>query len=195
MSAESAPRRTVAACSVVGRESCDRAAAVWMIQLSLLRFCLALKISSGSYKGTRRRTSALVSLLCSVLWTPSTAHASGSYGAVVEKGLRGCISDNGTGIVVCFEAPSVNPESRALFLQAWPAASPFFVRGATTTETLRVRSVVMTARTPPAGESEVTYVARVDRVMPLLACSDDLRFHSSDGSVRLQGVVSDCTPR
>ena len=68
MSAESAPRRTVAACSVVGRESCDRAAAVWMIQLSLLRFCLALKISSGSYKGTRRRTSALVSLLCSVLW-------------------------------------------------------------------------------------------------------------------------------
>lgn len=143
----------------------------------------------------KRASVVVLLLLCSVLWAPATAHASGSYGAVVEKGLRGCISDDETGIVVCFEAPSVNPESRAVFLQAWPAASPSFVWGATTTATLRVRSVVMTVRNPPEGESVITYVAHVDRVMPLLACSDDLRFRSSDGSVRLQRVVSDCMPR
>ena len=144
----------------------------------------------------KRASVVVVLLVCSVLWTPPTAHASGSYGAVVEKGLRGCITDDSEpGIVVCFEAPSVTPEARALFLQAWPAASPYFAWGATTTATMRVRSVVMTGRTPSAGRSVITYVARVGRVMPRLACSDDLRFQSSDGSIRLLRVVNDCTPR
>lgn len=143
----------------------------------------------------KRASVFVVVLLCSVLGTPPTAHAAGSYGAVVEKGMRGCITDTEPGIVICFEAPSVNPESRAVFLHVWPAASPYFDWGGATTATMRVRSVVVAGGAPQATRSEITYLARVDLLLPLLACSDDLRFHSSNGSIRLQRAVSDCKPR
>ena len=143
----------------------------------------------------KRAAVVVVVLVCSVLGTPPMAHAAGSYGAVVEKGIRGCITDNELGIVICFEAPSVNPESRAVFLHVWPAASTYFGWVGTTTATMRVRSVVVAGGTPQAGRSEITYLARVDVVLPLLACSDDLRFRSSNGSIRLHRAVSDCKPR
>lgn len=142
----------------------------------------------------KRASVVVVVLLCSVLGTPPTAHAAGSYGAVVEKGMRGCTTDHETGIVMCFEAPSVNPESREVFLQVWPAAIPYVARGGTTAATMWVRSVVVAAGIPRAGRSDITYLVRVDRVLPHLACSDEFRFHASDGSILLQGVVSDCTP-
>jgi hypothetical protein len=68
-SVKSVPRRTTAACSVAGRKRCERAAAAtWRTQLTRLRSCLALRISSSSYKSSRQRTSALISLLYSILW-------------------------------------------------------------------------------------------------------------------------------
>ena len=143
----------------------------------------------------KRASVVVVVLLSSVFCGLPTAHASGSYGAVVEKGMRGCTTDHETRIVICFEAPSVNAQSRGLFLDVWPAAGSSFGRGGTTSATMRVRSVSVTAGTPRAGRPVTTYVARADRVLPLLECRDDFRFRASNGTIRLQSVVSDCRPR
>ena len=142
----------------------------------------------------KRASVVVVFLLWAVFGTPPTAFASGSYGAVVEKGVRGCATDDLTGIVICFEAPSVNPESRGVFLQVWRAASPYLGWGHTNTATMRVRSVSGTAGTPQAGRPVVTYVARADLVLPLLACRDDFRFQASNGSIWPERIVSDCKP-
>jgi hypothetical protein len=143
----------------------------------------------------KRASVVVVVLLFAVFWTLPTAHASGSYGAVVEKGMRGCTTDHETGIVICFESPSVSPQSRVAFLDVWPAAVPYLGWGATTAATMRVRSVSVTAGPPHAGRPAISYVARTDRVLPLLECTDDFRFHASNGTVRLQSFVSDCRPR
>ena len=143
-----------------------------------------------------KRASVVVgALVCAVFGVPPTAFAAGSYGAVVEKGLRGCTTDNETGIVICFEAPSVNAQSRGVFLEVWPAASPYFGWGHPPTTTLRVRSVSVTDATSPAGKPVITYLARADRVLSLLECSDGLRFHESNGTIWLQSKVSDCEAR
>jgi hypothetical protein len=139
-----------------------------------------------------RATVVVAVLLSSVFWTPPTAQASGNYGAVVEKGLRGCTTDHESRIVICFEAPGVDAQSRRVFLQVWPAASPAYGRGGTTA-TMRVRSVSVTAGTP--GGHVHSYVARAERVLPLLECRDDFRFQAFNGTVRLHDVVSACTPR
>jgi hypothetical protein len=122
------------------------------------------------------------------------AIASGSYGAVVENGVRGCTTDDATGIVICFEAPTVDPHSRGVFLQVWPAARAYFGRSHADAVTLRVRSVSVTAGTAQASTTGITYVARADRVLPELTCSDDFRFHGSHGSVQLESLVSACKP-
>ncbi len=142
-----------------------------------------------------KRASVVVSvLLCAVFGIPPTAFASGSYGAVVEKGVRGCTTDDLTRIVICFESPSLNLKSRGVFLQVWQAASPSFGWGHTNTATMRVRSMFVTAGTPPAGRPEVTYSARADLVLPLLTCRDDFRFHASNGSIWPEPIVSACKP-
>jgi hypothetical protein len=142
----------------------------------------------------KRASVVVVFLLWAVLGTPPTAFASGSYGAVVEKGVRGCATDDLTGIVICFEAPSVNPESRGVFLQVWRAASPYLGWGHTLPATMRVRSVFVTAGASQAGRPVVTYVARTDLVSPHLECRDDFRFHASNGSTWPERIVSDCKP-
>lgn len=141
-----------------------------------------------------KSASGLVVVLCALFGVPPMAFASGSYGAVVENGVRGCTTDDVTGIVICFEAPSVNPHSRGVFLQVWPAARGYFGWGHPDAVTLRVRSVSVTAGTPQAGTPVITYVARADRVLPELVCSDDFRFHRSNGSAQLESLVSDCKP-
>ena len=142
-----------------------------------------------------KRASVVVSvLLCAVFGIPPTAFASGSYGAVVEKGVRGCTTDDLTGIVICFESPSVDLKSRGVFLEVWQAASPSFGWGHTNTATMRVRSMFVTAGTSPSGRPVVTYSARADLVMPRLACRDDFRFQSSNGSIWPERIVSDCKP-
>jgi len=142
----------------------------------------------------KRAAVVVILLLCAVFGIPPTAFASGSYGAVVEKGVRGCATDDLTGIVICFESPSVNLRSRGVFLQLWRAASPYFDWGHTNTATMRVRSVSVTAGTPQAGSPVVTYVARADVLLPLLVCRDDLRFHASNGRIWPERIVSDCEP-
>jgi hypothetical protein len=143
-----------------------------------------------------KRASVVVAiLLCAVFGIPPTAFAAGSYGAVVEKGVRGCTADKQTGVVICFQAPGVNVQSRGVFLEVWPAASPYFRWGRPPTATLRVLSVSVTVVTPPAGQPVTTYLAHADRVMSLLDCSDTLRFHASHGTIRLQSLVSDCEAR
>ena len=141
-----------------------------------------------------KRAPVVVLVLLWAVGIPPTASASGSYGAVVEKGVRGCATDGPTGIVICFEAPTVNPKSRDVFLQLWRAASPSLGWGHTNTATMRVRSVSVTAGTPQAGRPVVTYVARADLVLPLLACRDDFRFHASNGRIWPERIVSDCKP-
>ena len=142
----------------------------------------------------KRAWVVVIVVLCAVLGIPPSAFASGSYGAVVEKGVRGCATDDLTGIVICFESPSVNLKSRGVFLQVWRAASPYFGWAHTNTATMRVRSVSVTAGTAQAGRSVVTYSARADLVLPRLACRDDFRFQSSNGSIWPERIVSDCKP-
>ena len=142
----------------------------------------------------KRAWVVVIVVLCAVLGIPPSAFASGSYGAVVEKGVRGCTTDDLTGIVICFESPSVNPKSRGVFLQVWRAASPYFDWGHTNTATMRVRSVSVTAGTPQAGRPVVTYVVRADVLLPLLTCRDDFRFHASKGRTWPERFVSDCEP-
>ncbi|MEO7423166.1 MAG: hypothetical protein ABIU87_12325 [Ornithinibacter sp.] len=143
----------------------------------------------------KRASVAVVVVLCAVFGIPPTAFAAGSYGAVVEKGVRGCTADDQTGIVICFEAPSVNPRSQGVFLQVWQAVSPYLQWRTTDTATLRVRSVSVGAGTPQEGRPVTTYAARADRVLPLLACNDDFRFQASNGNIRLVSIVSDCKAR
>lgn len=143
----------------------------------------------------KRARVVLLVVACAACGLTPTASASGSYGAVVEKGVRGCTADGGTAIVICFEAPSVNARSRSVFLRAWPAASPYFGWGRASSAMLLVRSVSVTDQTPRAGTPVATYVARADLVLRELACTDDFRFHASSRHIGLESFTSHCTSR
>ena len=142
----------------------------------------------------KRAAVVAIVLVSAVFGVPPSALASGSYGAVVEKGVRDCTTDDLTGVAICFEAPSVDLRSRGVFLQVWRAASPYFAWSHANTATMRVRSVSRTVETSQAGRPAVTYIARADVVSPLLACRDDFRFRASNGSMWPERIVSDCQP-
>ncbi len=74
----------------------------------------------------KRAAVVAIVLVSAVFGVPPSALASGSYGAVVEKGVRDCTTDDLTEVAICFEAPSVDLRSRGVFLQVWRAASPYF---------------------------------------------------------------------
>lgn len=131
-------------------------------------------------------------LLCAVVGMPQTTSAAGSYGAIVEKGVRGCATDRESGVVICFESPSVNAQSRGMFLQAWRASHLYLARWDTGPVTLRVRTVSVSAQSPPGSRPVLTYIASADLVMPHLACREDFRFRVSAGVVRLENLVSAC---
>jgi hypothetical protein len=137
-----------------------------------------------------RASVVVLGVLCAVLGMPQTASAAGSYGAVVEKGVRGCTRESESRVVICFQSPGVNSRSRSIFLQAWHSTNHYLARWDSGPATLRVRTVVAVQGSRPVG----TYVATADLVMPRLACRDDFRFHASDGVVQLRSFVSDCQP-
>jgi hypothetical protein len=140
----------------------------------------------------KRASVVVVFLLWAVLGTPPTAFASGSYGAVVEKGVRDCTTDRGSGVVICFESPSVNSQSRGMFLQAWRTAHLYLARWDTGPAMLRVRTMSASAAISPLGRRVITYLASTDLVTPELVCRDDFRFLASDGAVRLESFLSAC---
>lgn len=142
----------------------------------------------------KRAPVVVVVVLCAVFGVPPTASAAGSYGAVVEKGVRGCTAEDQAGIVICFDAPGVNRRSQGVFLQVWRGAGPYLGLRPTDTAMLRVRSMSVAAGIPEEGRTVITYVARADRVLPLLACNDHFRFQGSNGDIRLVSFVSDCKP-
>ena len=123
---------------------------------------------------------------------PQTASAAGSYGAVVEKGVRGCTTDPQSGVVICFQSPSVDALSRRMFLQVWRAADFSPARWDAGPATLFVRAVSVSAESPPASRPVFTYLASADLVRPRLACREDFWFQASDGVVRLESFASDC---
>lgn len=136
----------------------------------------------------------LAALSCAAIAVPQTAAAAGSYGAVMEKGVRGCTADQDSRLVLCFESPSVNQESRAMFLQGWPAAHLSLARWDTAAATLRIRSVSVLAPRVTTSGPVLSYLARADHVTPDLACRDNFQFESSEGAVRLTSLVSACKP-
>jgi hypothetical protein len=141
------------------------------------------------------RTSVVMALMCAAaLGFPPTTSAAGSYGAVVEKGIRDCAIDRDSGVVICFESPSVNSQSRGLFLQAWRTAHLYLARWDTGPAMLRVRTMSVSAVISPRDRRVITYLVSTDLVTPELVCRDDFRFLGSDGAVRLESFVSACTP-
>ena len=141
-----------------------------------------------------RASVVVVGVVCAVLAVPQTASAAGSYGAVVEKGVRGCTTESESRVVICFQSPGVDSRSRGIFLQAWHATHHYLARWDSGPATLRVRAMVAVPGSQPASRPVATYLATADLVMPRLACRDDFRFHASDGVVQLKSVVSDCKP-
>src|SRR6476620_5987910 len=119
---------------------------------------------SGGGPRMNRASVVVVGLLCAVLGMPQTTSAAGSYGAVVEKRVRGCTTDPASRVVICFESPSVNSQSRGVFLQAWRAAHVYLARWDTGPPTLRVRavSVTVTAASSPTSRPGLTYLATAD---------------------------------
>lgn len=141
-----------------------------------------------------RASVAVVALLCAVVGMPQSASAAGSYGAVVEKGVRGCTDNPVSRIVVCFESPTVNSPSRGMLLPTWRAAHFYLGPWDTGPVTLRVRAVSKTTTLPSGSRPVLTYLAKADHVTPEMSCRDDFQFESSDGVVRLTSVVSACKP-
>lgn len=142
----------------------------------------------------KRASIVLVVVSFAIFATPPTARASGTYGAVVEKGVRGCTTDDELGIVICFAAPSVNQQSRSAFLQVWSAARSYFRWDRTDAAMLRVRSVSPAVGTPPVGAPAVTFVAHADLVLPALGCTDNFLFHTFNGNTQLESFANDCGP-
>jgi hypothetical protein len=141
------------------------------------------------------RTSVVMALSCAaVLGFPPTTSAAGSYGAVVERGVRDCTTDLDSRVVICFESPSVNSQSRGMFLQAWRTAHLYLARWDTGPAMLRVRTMSVSAAISPRDRRVITYLASADLVLPELVCRDDFRFLASDGAVRLESFLSACQP-
>ena len=150
--------------------------------------------ASGKRARMLKESVVIAALLCAVVGMPQTASAAGSYGAVVEKGVRGCTTDPQSGVVICFQSPSVNSQSRGMFLQVWRAADFYPARWDTGSATLFVRAVSVSAESPPSSRPVLTYLASADLVTPQLACREDFRFQASGGVVRLESFVSACKP-
>ena len=154
--------------------------------------------ASGRGARMARESVVIAAVLGAVVGMPQTASAAGSYGAVVEKGFRGCTTAPQSGVVICFRSPSVNSQSRDMFLQVWRAADFHPAPWDTGPATLFVRAVSVSAESPtasaPASRPVLTYLADADLVLPQLACREDFRFQASDGVVRLESFVSACTP-
>jgi hypothetical protein len=111
----------------------------------------------------------IAALLGAVLGMPQTASAAGSYGAVVEKGMRGCTTDPQSETVICFESPGVSLRSRDLFLEAWRAAHVSPTRRVAGPATLYVLTSCVRAERPPAAGAVPTYLAGAAVVAPCAA--------------------------
>lgn len=146
--------------------------------------------ASGVGARIKRQLVVVAALLCAVVGMPQMSSAAGSYGAVVEKGFRGCTTAPESGVVICFQSPTVNSRSGGMFLQAWRAADLYLARWDSGPATMFVRAVIVSADSPPA----LTYVASADLVMPQLACREEYRFRALDSVVRLESVAIACTP-
>ena len=140
------------------------------------------------------RTSGVLALLCAVLGMPQTTSAAGSYGAVVERGVRDCTTDTESGVVICFESRSVNSQSRDMVLEMWRTAHLYLARWDNGPAMLRVRAMSVTDAGPPGERPVLTYLASADLVIADLVCQDDFRFVASDGAVRLESLLSTCKP-
>ena len=142
----------------------------------------------------KRQSVVTVALLCAVVGMPQTTSAAGNYGAIVEKGVRGCVTDPRSGVVICFESPTVNSQSRSAFLQAWRSVHLHPVRSDAGPTTLFVRTVSVGAASTQDSRPVLTYLASADLVMPEMACTADFRFRASDGVMRLTSLVIACLP-
>ena len=150
--------------------------------------------AAGGSARMKRDAVVIAALMCVVVGMPQTAAAAGSYGAVVEKGVRGCTAAPGSDLVICFASPSVNSQSQGLFLQAWRSAHLYVARWDTGPAMLRVRDVSVSAQGLPASPPALTYRAAADLVMPELRCRDEFRFHAAKGVARLRSIISVCEP-
>ena len=136
----------------------------------------------------------VVVLSCAALGMPQASSAAGSYGAVVEKGVRDCATEWESGVVICFESPSANYLPHGAFLKAWHAAHFYLARSDTSPATVRVRAVSVSVKGLPGGRPVLTYLARADLVMSDMACREDLQFQASNGDVQLESLASACEP-
>lgn len=150
----------------------------------------------GSTSGAwiKSQSLVMVALLCAVVALPQTTSAAGSYGAIVEKGFRDCLTDSRTGVVICFQSPTVNAQSRRVFLQAWRAAPVHLAGSDSGPATLFVRAVSASAARHHDGAGVVTHHASADLVMEDMACTADFRIRAVDDVVRLGGLVVTCLP-
>lgn len=136
----------------------------------------------------------LVAVLCAVVGMPQTASAGGSYGAVVEKGLRGCTTDPTAGTVICFESPTVSPLSRLLFLKSWRAAHFDFPAWGARPTTMSVRTVAVGSAASPGGRPPLlSHATSADLLMSGRTCSAEFHFRTSNGVLHLQRLISVCT--
>lgn len=136
-----------------------------------------------------------VVLSCSVLGSPQGASAAGSYGAIVERGVRDCTTAPQSALVICFESPSVDSDSRDTFLQAWRAAPPTLTLWDSGARMVRVRAVSATSTSAPSGRAAFTCLARADHLARDLVCRDDFGFQASQRVVRMERFASACEPR
>ena len=159
---------------------------MWMLAVVLVVVVALLVVA----KRMKIERVVVVALLCAVVGMPQVSSAAGSYGAVVEKGFRGCTIAPESGVVICFQSLTVNSRSRGMFLQASRAADLSLARWDTGPATLFVRAFSVSADRPPSH----TYLASADLVMPRLACRGDFRFRVSEGVVGLESFAGACTP-
>lgn len=115
-------------------------------------------------------------------------------GAVVEKGVRGWAADWKSGVVFCFQSPSVNYLPHGGLLEARHSAHFYLARSDTSPATARLHAVSVCSERLPGGRPVLRYLARADLDTPEPACRADLRFQAYTGVVRVEGVASACEP-
>jgi hypothetical protein len=144
------------------------------------------------------RTASVVAVLssCAVLGNPQGASAAGSYGAVVERGVRDCRTAPHSTLVVCFESRSVNSDYRDIFLRAWRARPPTLTPWNGAATMLRVRAVSATGTSAPSDRAVLRYLARADHLTGDLLCRENFRFRfeASQRVVRMGSFTSTCEP-
>ena len=105
-----------------------------------------------------RASFVIAASLCAAVAMPQTAAAAGSYGAVVEKGFRGCATAPESAVVICFQSPSVSSQSKGRFLQAWRAVDFCLAPWNTEPATWYVRAVSVRNEGLPANRPVLTYL-------------------------------------